>query len=56
MSDNILFEIKQKKQNIQLKRNAFLETMSDFNLKNLNMEIKDIGGINKYQTHEELER
>jgi len=41
MSDNILFEIKQKKQNIQLKRNAFLETMSDFNLKNLNMEIKD---------------
>ena len=41
MSDNFLFEIKQKKQDIQNKRNAFYETMSDFNLKNLNMEIKD---------------
>ena len=41
MSDDILFETKQKKPNIQNKRNAYMETMTDFNLKNLNMEIKD---------------
>ena len=39
--DDILFETKQKKNKINLKREAFMETMNDFNSKNLNMEIKD---------------
>ena len=41
MSDDILFNTKQKKPNIEYKKNAFLETMNEFNMKNLNLEIKD---------------
>ena len=41
MSDDILFDTKQKKPNIEYKKNAFLETINEFNLKNLNLEIKD---------------
>jgi len=41
MSDDILFDTKQKKPNIEYKKNAFLETMNEFNMKNLNLEIKD---------------
>ena len=41
LSDNNLFETKKKKANILLKRDAFEETMDDFNLKNLNIDIKD---------------
>ena len=41
LSDDILFEINQKKTKISLKRDAFMETLNDFNLKNNNLEIKD---------------
>jgi len=41
MSDDVLFDIKQKKKNSSTKRNAFNEAMTDFNLKNCNIEIKD---------------
>lgn len=41
MSDDILFDTKQKKPNMEYKKNAFLEVMNDFNMKNLNLEIKD---------------
>lgn len=41
LSDDILFESKQKKSNISSKREAFMEIMNDFNSKNLNIEIKD---------------
>ena len=41
MSDDILFDTNQKKPNIEYKKNAFLETMNEFNVKNLNLEIKD---------------
>jgi len=41
LSDDNLFEINQKKTKISLKRDAFMETLNDFNLKNNNLEIKD---------------
>ena len=41
LSDDILFEIKQKKTKLSIKRNAYMETLNDFNIKNLNLEIKD---------------
>ena len=39
--DDILFETNKKKSKANLKREAFMETMDDFNSKNLNVEIKD---------------
>ena len=41
LSDDILFETKKKKIKISYKREAFDETMNDFNAKNLNIDIKD---------------